>query len=124
MICNIFSKEGAHVDVHAGEIYGKQTANKFIMYSVLKIGKSTITLQNIDNPLSLFETSTQKLLSSGYLRISQTPYVNMQAPARKRRKVIKKPVRCPYTLDFIEDRADCERPTPIYGDLFDASEAR
>lgn len=112
------------MDVHAGEIYGKQTANKFIMYSVLKIGKNTITLQNIDNPLSLFETSAQKLLASGYLRISQTPYVNMQTPGRKRRKAIKKPVRCPYTLDFIEDRADCERPTPIYGDLFDTADAR
>jgi hypothetical protein len=30
----------------------------------------------------------------------------------KKRKASRKVVRCPYTLDFIEDRADCEKPHP------------
>ena len=47
--------------VLTGEIYGKQTSNKFVMYNVLKVSKNTVTLQNIDNPLSLFETTAQKL---------------------------------------------------------------
>lgn len=106
------------MDIHAGEIYGRQTANKFVMYNVLKVSKSGITLQNIDNPLSLFETTSQKLQSSGYIRISQTPYIDASAEKSKRRKTAKKPSRCPYTLDFIEDRADSQRPNPINPDLF------
>jgi hypothetical protein len=43
--------------VLTGEIYGKQTSAKFVMYNVLKVSKNIITLQNIDNPLSLFETT-------------------------------------------------------------------
>jgi hypothetical protein len=112
------------VDIHTGEIYGKQTANKFVMYNVLKVSKPTrnndeiVTLQNIDNPLSLFETTAQKLASSGYIRISQTPYIDLEAATPKRRKAARKPTRCPLTLDFLEDRADSERPTPIIPDLF------
>lgn len=83
------------------------------MYSVLKVSKSSITLQNIDNPLSLFETTAQKLQASGYLLISQTPYINTQPMTPKRRKVARKPNRCPYTLDFLENRADNERPSPL-----------
>lgn len=49
------------MEIHTGEIYGKQTATKFVMYNVLKVSKSIVTLQNIDNPLSLFETTAQKL---------------------------------------------------------------
>ena len=45
--------------IYTGEIYGKQTANKFVMYNVLKVNKQVVTLQNIDNPLSLFETTTK-----------------------------------------------------------------
>ena len=95
-----------------GEIYGKQTAAKFVMYNVLKAAKGIITLQNIDNPISLFETTAQKLISSGYVRISQTPYINTEITGTKKRKVAKKPTRCPYTFDFLEARADSERPAP------------
>ncbi|MFJ5445335.1 hypothetical protein ACIKP9_03760 [Methylobacillus methanolivorans] len=105
------------MDIHAGEIYGKQTGSKFVMYNVLKVGKQSITLQNIDNPLSLFETTPAKLQASGYVRISQTPYVNMQATGKKR-KSMRNPTRCPLTLDFLEERADSERPAPIMPDLF------
>jgi hypothetical protein len=101
-----------------GEIYGKQTSAKFVMYNVLKAAKGVITLQNIDNPLSLFETTAQKLVSSGYIRISQTPYINTEISGAKKKKVAKKPLRCPYTLDFLEDRADSERPAPVLPDLF------
>jgi hypothetical protein len=109
------------VVIHTGEIYGKQTANKFVMYNVLKVNKQVITLQNIDNPLSLFETTAQKLASSGYIRISQTPYIDLGATSSKRKKTVKKPSRCPLTLDFLEARADSERPCPIMPDLFNAS---
>lgn len=104
------------MQIHTGEIYGKQTAQRFVMYHVLKVSKNTITLQNIDNPLSLFETTPDKLSGSGYIRISQTPFVDVQAG--KKKKVFKKPTRCPYTLDFLEARADSERPAPILPDLF------
>ena len=104
--------------VLTGEIYGKQTAAKFVMYNVLKAVKGIITLQNIDNTLSLFETTAQKLVSSGYIRISQTPYINTEITGAKKRKVAKKPSRCPYTFDFLEDRADSERPAAVLPDLF------
>ncbi len=104
--------------IQTGEIYGKQTANKFVMYNVLKVSKQVVTLQNIDNPLSLFETTEQKLASSGYVRISQTPYIDLTATSSKRKKASKKPTRCPLTLDFLEERADSERPSPIMPDLF------
>ena len=106
------------MDIHTGEIYGKKTAAKFVMYNVLKVSKATITLQNIDNPLSLFETTAQKLQSSGYIRVSQTPYINTEAAPSKRRKAARKPSRCPYTFDFLEDRADSQRPDPKIPDLF------
>jgi hypothetical protein len=112
------------VDIHTGEIYGKQTAAKFVMYNVLMVSKANsasqqiVTLQNIDNPLSLFETTAQKLASSGYVRISQTPYIDLNAATPKRRKTVKKPTRCPLTFDFLEDRADNQRPAPIHQDLF------
>ncbi|MGB4811864.1 MAG: hypothetical protein WBP13_05205 [Methylophilaceae bacterium] len=112
--------------IHTGEIYGKQMTAKFVMYTVLKVIKTkaatqeVVTLQNIDNPLSLFETTAQKLASSGYTRISQTPYIDLAATTAKIRKIIKKPTRCPMTFDFLEDRADCQRPTPAIKDLFNA----
>lgn len=112
------------MNIHQGEIYGKQTASKFVMYNVLKVNKANstspeiVTLQNIDNPLSLFETTAQKLAASGYIRISQTPYIDLEASKPKRRKAVKKPTRCPLTFDFLEDRADSERPAPIIPDLF------
>jgi hypothetical protein len=112
------------VEIHTGEIYGKQTSAKFVMYNVLKVSKAkgvneeVVTLQNIDNPLSLFETTSQKLASSGYVRISQTPYIDLEASTPKRRKAAKKPTRCPLTFDFLEERADSQRPAPIHQDLF------
>ena len=110
--------------VLTGEIYGKQTSNKFVMYNVLKVSKAKgdskdiVTLQNIDNPLSLFETTAQKLASAGYVRISQTPYIHTAITGTKKKKVAKKPTRCPYTLDFLEARADSERPAAVLPDLF------
>ena len=107
---------GHNLQIQTGEIYGKQTAAKLVMYNVLKVTKAKgaadeiITLQNIDNPLSLFETTAQKLASSGYIRISQTPYIDLQASTPKRRKAVKKPIRCPLTFDFLEERADSEKP--------------
>lgn len=107
-----------------GEIYGKQTTTKVVMYNVLKVSSSTngkpqvVTLQNIDNPLSLFETTEQKLTSSGYIRISQTPYIDLTAATPKKRKAARKPNRCPLTFDFLEARADSERPAAILPDLF------
>lgn len=119
-----YSHFGATLQIQTGEIYGKQTTAKLVMYNVLKVTKAkgnvdeVVTLQNIDNPLSLFETTAQKLASSGYIRISQTPYIDLQATTPKRRKAIKKPIRCPLTFDFLEDRADSQRPAPILPDLF------
>ena len=107
------------VEVHSGEIYAKQTTSKLVMYNVLKTHKGIVTLQNIDNLLSLFETTAQKLNSSGYIRISQTPYIDLNATPKKR-KAVKKPARCPFTFDFLEARADSERPSAIMPDLFSA----
>ena len=106
------------MNIQVGEIYGKQSAGKFVMYNVLKVSKGTITLQNIDNPLSLFETTADKLSSSGYMRVSQTPFIDLNASTSKRRKAAKKPTRCPPTFDFLEERADSERPAPVMPDLF------
>lgn len=106
------------MEVQIGEIYGKQTSAKFVMYNVQKVTKGIVILQNIDNPLSLFEITTQKLASSGYIRISQTPFIDLEANTPKRRKATKKPTRCPLTFDFLEERADSQRPAPIHQDLF------
>lgn len=112
------------MNIHTGEIYGKQTANKFVMYNVVKIinDKNTkqllVTLQNIDNPLNFFEATTQKLASTGYIRISQTPFIDLATTTPKRSKAARKPNRCPLTFDFLEARADSERPATILPDLF------
>lgn len=110
--------------IQIGEIYGKQTSARFVMYNVIKVCQSPVSLQNlvtlqsIDNPLSVFEITTQKLASSGYIRISQTPFIDLEATTAKRRKASKKPIRCPLTFDFLEERADSQRPAPIHQDLF------
>ena len=83
-----------------GEIYGKQTAAKFVMYNVLKAAKGIITLQNIDNPLSLFETTAQKLVASGYVRISQTPYIDLNTATPKKRKATRNPAAAHLPLIF------------------------
>ena len=116
------------MQILTGEIYGKQTTSKMVMYNVLKVNKTKntreeiVTLQNIDNPLSLFETTAQKLSASGYVRISQTPFIDLSANTIKKRKAIKKhlfkPRRCPLTFDFLEARADSERPAAMLPDLF------
>lgn len=98
-------------DIHIGELYGKPAANgqTQTIYHVLDVHKHGITLQNMDNPLSQFETTAEKLLQSGYVRLSQTPYVNLQQ-AGKRKSIQNKLKRCPFTLDIFAERADCERP--------------
>lgn len=96
------------MEVRAGEIYGKRTGDKVAMYNVLKVTRKSITLQNLDNPLSLFETTAEKLAQSGYERISQTPYVSSHST--RRRQAQARPKRCPRTIDFFEGRADCEKP--------------
>jgi hypothetical protein len=35
----------------------------------------------------------------------------LQANTPKRRKAVKKPIRCPLTFDFLEERADSEKPS-------------
>ena len=104
--------------VLTGEIYGKHLSQKLVMYNVLKVSKAIITLQNIDNPLSLFETTEQKLITSGYMRISQTPYIDLNAKTPKKRKAVRKATRCPLTVDFLESRADSEKPALMIADLF------
>jgi hypothetical protein len=100
------------MNIQAGEIYGKQRASKFVLYCVIKVKRNKhltqklVTLQNIDNPLSLLETTDQNLSQLGYIRVSQTPYISNN-PTKKN----KQPTRCPHTLDFVAARADTERPT-------------
>ena len=113
------SDKDKSMQVQVGEIYGKQNAGKFSMYNVIRVQKDIITLENIDNPLSHFETTINKLLHAGYIRISQKPYINLQTKTSKRNKSSKKPLRCPLTLDFIEERADSERPNINIPSLFD-----
>lgn len=107
------------MEILVGEIYGKQLSpSKFAMYNVLQVKKSAITLQNIDNPLSLFETTAEKLKASGYILVSQTPYIDTESKNAKKKRALKKPSRCPYTLDFLAERADNQKPEPIIADLF------
>jgi hypothetical protein len=89
------------------------------MYNVVKVHKDVITLQNIDNPLSQFETTIQKLSQAGYIRVSQKPFIDLEAKTPKGRKAVKKPNRCPLTLDFIEQRADSEKPSAVIQTLFE-----
>lgn len=98
-------------EIHVGELYGKPTTAGQVgaIYHVIAVHKLGVTLQNMDNPLSQFETTITKLLQSGYIRLSQTPYVNL-ATVSKRKNNQSKLKRCPYTLDIFADRADCERP--------------
>ena len=104
------------LQVHVGELYGKPDANGQLstLYHVLAVHKQSITLQNVDNPLSQFDTTAEKLTQSGYVRLSQTPYINLQAniTARGKAKSGKphKAKRCPFTTDIFAERADSERP--------------
>lgn len=98
-------------EIHVGELYGKpaMSSQTSVIYHVIAVHKQGITLQNMDNPLSQFETTEHKLLQSGYVRLSQTPYVNL-AQTNKSKNIQSKLKRCPFTLDIFADRADCERP--------------
>ena len=98
-------------EIHVGELYGKPAmpGQTSVIYHVVAVHKQGITLQNMDNPLSQFETTEHKLLQSGYIRLSQTPYVNLEQ-TNKRNQIQSKLKRCPFTLDIFADRADCERP--------------
>lgn len=100
------------LEIHVGELYGKPDAAGHIavIYHVLAIHKQGITLQNMDNPLSQFESTTEKLLQSGYSRLSQTPYVNLQQTGKRKKSTSTKLTRCPYTTDIFAERADSERP--------------
>ncbi|MDR2874793.1 MAG: hypothetical protein LBV44_02545 [Methylobacillus sp.] len=102
--------------VQTGEIYGKRRAGKLSMYNVLKVTKKSVTLQNIDNPLSLFETTADKLQQSGYERISETPFIDTRRQNKKRANL--RPNRCPYTMDFLAGRADCDKPQTLASELF------
>lgn len=103
--------------IQTGEIYGRQSKQQFVMYHVIKVKKDAVTLQNIDNPLSQFETTHSKLSRSGYIRVSQTPYVDRKTVKQKNTRKSKLS-RCPFTVDFIADRADTEKPSPVTRDLF------
>ncbi len=98
-------------DVHVGELYGKVSATGLpsTVYHVLAVNKQGILLQNMDNPLSQFETTQAKLKQSGYIKLSETPYVNL-AVSQKRKTKSTTLKRCPYTFDIFANRADYERP--------------
>lgn len=97
--------------VHIGETYGKRKEDgRFALYTVLGEKKGVLTLQNIDHPESAFETTAAKLEQSGYELVSQAPYI--PTVKAKKRALRRQPNRCPYTLDFIEGRADCDKPVP------------
>ena len=98
------------MNIQVGEIYAKHHGEKLLMYHVVKVTKKGITLQNVDNPASLFDTTSEKLQSSGYTCISQTPYIDTRRTTGKKRRALPKATRCPYTADLFEGRADCERP--------------
>ena len=55
---------------------------------------------NIHNSLSLYKTTAKKLASSGYIRVHQTPNINLQANTPMRQKEDKKPTRYPHTVNF------------------------
>jgi len=99
------------MQVHAGETWGKrQATGNVTVYLVLKIGrKGRLTLQNLKTPTSIFETDADKLAGAGYFRVSETPYVDLDASRRKRAHR-SKITRCPRTVDLFEGRADSEFP--------------
>jgi hypothetical protein len=100
------------MQIHTGETWGKrQAAGNVAVYLVLKIDrKGKVTLQNLKTPASVFETDADKLESAGSFRLSETPYVNLNARRRKRAHV-SKITRCPRTVDLFEGRSDSEFPS-------------
>ncbi len=100
------------MQIHVGETWGKhKKTGELAVYLVLNIDRyGLLTLQNLSNPGSVFETVADKLESSGYFRISETPYVNLAASPRQKLKHKTRITRCPRTVDLFEGRADSEFP--------------
>jgi len=101
------------MQIHVGETWGKhKKTGGLAVYLVLDINRhGLLTLQNLDNPSSIFETVAEKLETSGYFRVSETPYVNLAASKRSKQKHKTKLTRCPRTVDLFEGRADSEFPS-------------
>lgn len=95
--------------VHVGETWAKKLKDSTRLYLVLEADTAGhLMLQNIAVPSSVFASTADKMLASGYFLVSQTPYVDI---ARARRsKYALPPKRCPHTLDIFEGRADREPP--------------
>lgn len=100
------------MQIHVGETWGKhKKTGELAVYLVLKIDRyGVLTLQNLSNPGSVFESMADKLESNGYFRISETPYVNLAATSRQKQKHKTRITRCPRTVDLFEGRADSEFP--------------
>jgi hypothetical protein len=98
------------MDVHCGETWGKHLKDGHTaLYLVLKVSREgRLTLQNLANPASIFETWAENFAHAGYFLVSQTPYVNLKSRNSRR---VPAPKRCPRTVDLFEGRADCEPPT-------------
>ncbi|HEX9179435.1 MAG TPA: hypothetical protein VF859_03500 [Burkholderiales bacterium] len=98
--------------IHVGETWAKKLKDGTRLYLVLEADTAGhLTLQNIAVPSSVFQSTAGKMLASGYFLVSQTPYVDL-ARARRSRHVLPAK-RCPHTLDFLEGRADRERPVLV-----------
>lgn len=98
--------------IQAGETWAKKKSDGTVtLYLVVKAdARGNLTLQNIATPSSVFKTTADKMLASGYFLVSQTPYVDLKRKS-KRRAANVKPHRCPFTFDFLEGRADSQVPT-------------
>lgn len=56
------------------------------------------------------ETSVKALEQGGNDRVNQES--NLPAVKTKKRALHRRASRCPYTLDFIDGCADCDKPAP------------
>jgi hypothetical protein len=98
------------MEIRVGETYGRQKHDgTCALYTVTRAKNGVLTLQNVDVPGSVFDTTAEKLERAGYRLVSQAPYV--APPAGRRGRRVGKPSRCPHTVDFIEGRADKEKPS-------------
>ena len=98
--------------VHVGETWAKKLKDGTRLYLVLEADNAGhLRLQNIAVPSSVFESSADKMLASGYFLVSQAPYVDLTRS--RHAKHVVKPKRCPHTLDFLEGRADREPPVIV-----------
>jgi hypothetical protein len=95
--------------IHVGETWAKKLKDGTRLYLVLEADTAGhLTLQNIAVPSSVFQSTADKMLSSGYFLVSQAPYVDLTRSRHAKHAVT--PKRCPHTLDFLEGRADREPP--------------